>query len=290
MQVDPDGTISLYVGSANVGQGLETVCLQIAADALGVPMEAVKVFHGSTIHLREGWGSYHSRSVVMGGSAIVRAAEALKLRVREVAAQRLGCAPEAVELLPGLAARHRDRTLALAELASANLASEGSFANNFKHTYSYGSAAVHVTVDPRTGQVRVLDLVLAEDIGRVINPLTATGQAVGAMVQGLGGTLLEELVYDEQGQFLTGSFADYLMPLASDFPNVRAIMLGNSPSLHNPLGAKGGGEGGVVPIGGLIANAVAAALSSLGVEPRELPLSPPKVWELIRQSKQVSTA
>jgi carbon-monoxide dehydrogenase large subunit len=252
LRIEADGSVSLYIGSAAVGQGLETVCTQIAADALGVPMERIRVFHGSTTHLREGFGSYHSRSVVMGGSAIVRAAEALKARIREVGE------------LPGLEA-------------------EGSFANNYRHTYSYGAAAAHVTVDPRTGAVRVLDLVLAEDIGRVINPLTATGQAIGAMVQGLGGALLEEMAYDAEGQLLTGSFADYLLPLASDFPNLRAIMLGNSPSPHNPLGAKGGGEGGVVPIGGLIANAVAAALAPLGVEPRELPLAPPKVWQLIHR-------
>jgi len=189
-----------------------------------------------------------------------------------------------------LRASHQGRTLSLAELAGDDLGAEGSFANNFRHTYSYGAAAAHVAVDPRTGQVRLLDLVLAEDIGRVINPLTANGQAVGAMVQGLGGALLEQILYDDQGQFLTGSFADYLLPLASDFPAVRAIMLGNSPSLHNPLGAKGGGEGGVVPIGGLIANAVAAALAPLGVEPHELPLSPPKVWELIQQASRSSTA
>jgi carbon-monoxide dehydrogenase large subunit len=262
LQVEPDGRISLYIGSANVGQGLETVCTQITADALGVPMAQVRVFHGSTTHLREGFGSYHSRSVVMGGSAIVRAAEALKTRIREAAAAE-------------------GRELTWAELGG--FGAEGSFANNFRHTYSYGAAAAHVTVDPRTGDVRVVDLVLAEDIGRVINPLTATGQAIGAMVQGLGGALLENIVYDDQGQFLTGSFADYLLPLASDYPNVRAIMLGNSPSPGNPLGAKGGGEGGVVPIGGLIANAVAAALAPLGVQPRELPLSPPKVWELIQQ-------
>lgn len=282
--VDKDGSISLFVGSANVGQGLETVCVQIAADSLRMPMEAIKVFHGSTTYLSEGWGSYHSRSVVMGGSAIVRAAEALKARIREAAAASFGCRPEDVELLHGLTARHGGRIVLLSELAGLELAADGSFANNFKHTYSYGAAAAHVTVNPRTGHVDVVDLVMAEDIGRIINPLTANGQAVGAMLQGLGGTLLEQLVYDRDGQLLTGSFADYLLPIATDFPKLRAVMLGNSPSLHNPLGAKGGGEGGTVPIGGLIANAVAAALRSLDVQPRELPLSPPKVWGLIQAS------
>jgi carbon-monoxide dehydrogenase large subunit len=103
-------------------------------------------------------------------------------------------------------------------------------------------------------------------------------------VQGLGGTLLEHLAYDEDGQFLAGTFADYLMPSAVDFPSVRALVLGNSPSPHNPLGAKGGGEGGIVPVGGVVANAVSAALSSLGVEVKTLPLTPPKIWALVRES------
>ena len=125
--------------------------------------------------------------------------------------------------------------------------------------------------------------VMVEDLGRVINPLTATGQAIGAVVQGLGGTLLEHLQYDEQGQFLTASLADYLLPGADDFPNIRAIITGNSPSPNNPLGAKGGGEGGIVPVAGVVANAVAAALAPLNVEPRELPLSPPRVWGMMNR-------
>jgi carbon-monoxide dehydrogenase large subunit len=245
MVVDEDGFISVYVGSANVGQGLETVCAQIAADALQMPIEKIRVFHGSTPYLKEGFGAFHSRSVVMGGSAILDAAKNLR--------------------------------------AKGGRSAEGTFANHY-HTYAYGAAAAHVAVDPRTGHVQVLEYVMVEDIGRVINPLTANGQAVGAVVQGLGGVFLEHLQYDENGQFLTGSLADYLLPLASDFPNIRAIITGDSPSPHNPLGAKGGGEGGIVPVGGVVANAVAAALAPLGAVPRALPLSPPKIWELLQKS------
>jgi len=131
--------------------------------------------------------------------------------------------------------------------------------------------------------VELLDYVAVEDAGRIINPLTLHGQVVGAIVQGLGGAFLEHFVHDAEGQLLTGSFADYLLPTASDFPNIRAIALEEKPSPNNPLGAKGAGEGGIIPVGGVIANAVAAALGSLGVEPRALPLSPPRVWELIRE-------
>ena len=115
---------------------------------------------------------------------------------------------------------------------------------------------------------------MVQDVGRVINPLTLRGQVIGSLVQGLGGALLEHLQYDEQGQFLTGSLADYLLPTASDFPNLRAIVTDDHPSPINPLGAKGAGEGGIVAAGGVMANAVANALQSFGVQPRNLPLTP----------------
>ncbi len=284
MVADPDGHISVFVGSTSIGQGLETVSVQIAADALGVPMDRIHFFHGSTTYLKEGFGSYHSRSVVMGGSAIIDAARNLKAALRTAAATRLGCAAAEVVIGEGLIASHGGRSLTLAELASAGIDAEGTFANHH-HTYAYGAAAAHVAVDPRTGRVQVLEYVTVEDVGRIINPLTTHGQAIGAVVQGLGGTLLEHLQYDENGQFLTGSLADYLLPTSTDFPNIKAFVLENSPSPNNPLGAKGAGEGGIVPVGGVVANAVANALSTLGVEPRELPLSPPKIWALVQAAR-----
>ena len=134
----------------------------------------------------------------------------------------------------------------------------------------------------------MLDYVAVEDVGRIINPATLHGQAVGAIVQGLGGVFLEHLVYDDEAQLLTGTLADYLMPTASDFPAVRAVALEEKPAPHNPLGAKGAGEGGIIPVGGVIANAVAAALRPLGVEPRELPLSPPRLWAMIDAARGAS--
>jgi len=172
----------------------------------------------------------------------------------------------------------------LGEIAENGITADGVYASPHR-TYSYGAHAAHVAVDPGTGQVAVIDYVAVEDVGRIINPAMLHGQAVGAIVQGLGGTFLEHLVYDEHGQLLTGSLADYLMPTACDFPVVRTIALEEKPAPHNPLGAKGAGEGGIIPVGGVIANAVAAALRPLGVEPRELPLSPPKVWEMIVKAR-----
>ena len=182
-------------------------------------------------------------------------------------------------------ARPGRRALAFADLAEERISAEGSFASTHR-TYSYGAHAAHVAVDPRTGAVEVIDYVAVEDVGRIINPATLHGQTVGAIVQGLGGVFLEHLVYDEAAQLLTGSLADYLLPTASDFPVIRAVALEDRPAPHNPLGAKGAGEGGIIPVGGVIANAIAAALRPLGVEPRELPLSPPRLWALIDAARE----
>ncbi|MDB5863456.1 MAG: carbon-monoxide dehydrogenase [Betaproteobacteria bacterium] len=283
--LETDGTISVYVGSSAVGQGLETVLTQIAADALYMPLSSIRgVFHGSTSTVKDGYGSYSSRSTVMGGSAILDAAQALLAKIRETAAARFGCAPDEIDIVAGREVRGPGgKSVTLAELTSAPLTAEGSFTSS-KRTYSYGAHAAHVAVNPRTGHVELIDYVAVEDVGRIINPHTLHGQTVGAIVQGLGGVFLEHLVYSDDAQLLTGSLADYLMPTAGDFPNIRAVALELFPSPHNPLGAKGAGEGGIIPVGGVIANAVGAALGSLGVEPRELPLSPPRIWQLIQDA------
>ncbi len=371
--LESDGAVSVYVGSSANGQGLETAFAQIAADALEIPMARIRgVFHGSTDLLPQGFGTYSSRSIVMGGSAILAAAAKLREMIRTAAAQRLGCESRDVEIVES-EARAFGKSVSLADLARESSQSttnrrpdsspppcgegsgvgvgprgtsvpqppdppprpspsrnplpslprlrgregRGSFGHSIKgsksatadfdwgegeggliadgayasphRTYSYGAHAAHVAVDPATGHVEVLDYVAVEDVGRIINPAMLHGQAIGAIVQGLGGTFLEHLVYDERGQLLTGSLADYLMPSAGDFSVVRAIALEEKPAPHNPLGAKGAGEGGIIPVGGVIANAVAAALRPLGVEPRELPLSPPKVWEMIAAARRAGS-
>jgi carbon-monoxide dehydrogenase large subunit len=170
--------------------------------------------------------------------------------------------------------------IAFAALSGEGVSAEGTYAST-KRTYSYGAHAVHVAVDSKTGHVQVIDYVAVEDVGRIVNPLTLHGQSIGAIVQGLGGAFLEHLIYDEAGQLLTGSLADYLMPTASDFPSIRSIALELKPTPHNPLGAKGAGEGGIIPVGGVVANAVAAALQRFNVQPNALPLTPARVWAMI---------
>ena len=281
--LERDGLYSVYVGSSAIGQGLETVFAQIAADALEITIERIRgVFHGSTSYVNDGYGAYHSRSVVMGGSAILDAAAKLRDAIRTWAAQRLNCQASAIEIVEGVkAVGPGGNSIALNELSGESISAEGAFLNK-KHTYTYGAHAAHVAVDPKLGHVDLLDYVVVADCGRIINPLTVHGQTVGSVVQGLGGAMMEHLVYDQDAQLLTGSLADYLIPTASDFPNIRAVMLEQHPSPINPLGAKGAGEGGIIAAGGIMANAVANALSALQVQPRELPLTPTRIWELVQ--------
>jgi len=182
--------------------------------------------------------------------------------------------------MDGCARAPDGRSLAFAELAAEGLRVTTAFGNGNRLTYTYGSAAAHVAVDRGTGDVELLDFLVVEDVGRIVNPLTSHGQARGGMVQGLGGAFVEHLVYDANGQLLSGNLADYLIPTTTDFPKVRAIALENHRSPSNPLGVKGAGEGAIISIGGLMANAVANALVSFGAMPNELPLSPALVWHM----------
>jgi carbon-monoxide dehydrogenase large subunit len=281
LEINDDGTISVFMGSSAVGQGVETVFAQIAADALEIPMDRIRwVHHGSTSTVSDGYGAYHSRSVVMGGSALLDAANNFRVALNEEAAKRLACKASDVTLSEDKVSAPGGKSLPLS--AFAGLTKEGAFLNK-KHTYSYGAQAAHVAVDPKIGHVELIDYVVVQDAGRIINPLTLKGQVIGSLVQGLGGALMEHLVYDDEGQLLTGSLADYLLPTASDFPNLRAYVMDKHPSPINPLGAKGAGEGGMVGAGGVIANAVANALQSFKPDLRELPLTPTRVWEMARK-------
>jgi carbon-monoxide dehydrogenase large subunit len=282
--------VELYTGCASSGQGIETWMAQIAADALGIPFEWIRVRHGTTSFVDEGAGTYHSRAVVVGGSAVTLAAEALIGQVRALAARRAGLDPAALTWSAG--AIHRspgDVILTLADLAAegtaearAALEAVGRF-RPARLTYTYGAQVAHVAVDTETGQVDVLRLVAVEDVGRAINPLLVHGQAIGAAVQGLAGAFHERLVYDDAGQLVTGTLADYALPTSETFPCIDAITLEEAPSRLNPLGAKGAGEGGIVAVGAAAANAVAAALAPLGVVIRELPLSAAAIADLLRR-------
>lgn len=282
-----DGTVAVHMGTSALGQGHETVFAQIAADALALPMDQIRIRNASTPDLSEGFGTFASRGAIKGGSAVVEGAHAFGEALLKTAAAIIGRAVndlhwrggavtthDGVKLfdLATLARRARERGLRVVALGSYS---------NAELTFSYGAHAAHVAVDVRTGHVEVLDYVAIEDIGRALNPLILHGQLIGAVVQGLGGALLDHIAYDEQGQLLTGSLADYLVPTASDFPNVRGESFALKPAPSNPLGVKGGGEGGIVCVAAAVANAVAAALRPLGVEITALPLAPSRLWHAI---------
>lgn len=289
-------SVAVYLSINVLGQGHETAMAQICADALGVPMEWISVFHGNTDLVPFGWGTFASRGTVMCGSAVHLAGQKLKQKLLKIAGEHLGIDPAKLELQEGKifekgteapALELKDlisfvresvrQTLGLPELE------ETAYFNSNKLTHSYGVHLAHVAVDPETGVVEVLKYLVVEDVGRCINPLLVHGQAVGAAVQGIGGTLLEELVYGENGQLLTTTFRDYVLPSSTDVPAIETVVLEEAPSPLNPLGVKGAGEGGIVGTGAVLANAVSYALSSLGVEVKELPLSPDRVRALIRR-------
>lgn len=296
LEVDSPTSIRIFSGASSSGQGHETSFAQVLADEIDLPAESIQVFHGSTTGVARGFGTYHGRGMVMGGSAVKRAGEAFVAQLRAEASWRSGLAPadlsyrsgsvsnrhtgEAVMSLEQLCGEMRDGS----EVARRLLQAEGHFAQT-AWTFEYGTQIAHVAIDAQTSTLEVVRLVTVEDCGNVINPLIVHGQVIGAAVQGLSGTLLEEFIYDESGQMTCGSFADYLLATSTDFPQVEAFSVNRAPSLLNPLGAKGVGEGGIEGVGGAVANAVADALRSLGVEVVSLPLSPNNIAGLLRQAR-----
>jgi carbon-monoxide dehydrogenase large subunit len=288
-----NGMLEVYVGATSSGQGHETVFAQVCADELQILQDGIRVICASTDELEEGFGTWHSRSAVMSGNAVRTTAHAFVDRLRSVASDYFGRPNVAIEWQGGVFHRSdTDARVDLATLAAFSAARgetidvTGTFDYTGMKPFSYGTHAAHVAVDPRTGRVKLIDFIAIEDIGRVLNPLIAHGQALGAIVQGLGGTFMEHLRYDEDGQLLTASLADYLLPTAADFPAIRGKFMELALAPGNPLGVKGAGEGGIVAVAAAVANAVSAALSSFGVQVLSLPISPPSVWRLIRGSQQ----
>ncbi len=278
-----DGGIEVRVGSSALGQGLATAMAQIAADGLGVGVEAITVRYGATSLLPDGGGTYHSRSTVMGGNAVAMAAAAFRARCAEIAALRLNTDPQDLDYRDGAIGGLDIAALAgFAASLGQSLEADGRFDNAGQSAWSFGAHAAHVAVDVETGEVAVEGYWVVEELGRVVNPLLAEGQTIGAVVQGLGGALLDRVVHDGEGQLVTGSLADYLMPISTTAPRIASIALQTHPADSNPLGFKGAGEGGLVAVAGAVGNAVAHALGALGVQPRETPISPEALQAMIK--------
>ncbi|HLN07034.1 MAG TPA: xanthine dehydrogenase family protein molybdopterin-binding subunit [Acidimicrobiales bacterium] len=289
VRVDPAGTVQVATGGTSLGQGIETVLAQIAADELGVDPATVEVTAGDTDALADGVGSWASRSTVVGGSAVHLAAKETGRLAREAAAELLEAAVEDIVLFDGRAGvlGSPARWLSLGELARARPegATELAASSRFtvEHmTYPYGVHLAQVEIDGDTGDVRVPRYFVAYEVGRAINPTNVVGQIVGGAIQGIGGALLEEVVYTPDGQPLCTTLIDYILPVASGCVEVETLITEDFPSADNPLGAKGAGEGGLTAAGAAVASAVGDAIGDLGA-PKRLPLTPERVLDLLAQ-------
>jgi len=300
ISVDTSGAVELVTGGSNVGQGFVTAMAQICADALGVDYRRVRVVYGQTDRIQYGIGAHASRASVMTGGATHEAALKVRAKALEMAAGLLQARVEELDIVDG-AVVHRDRpdglvggpSIALGEIArhlapdspilgerDPGLAAEGWFRTSHM-TYPYGVQIAVVGVDGDTGGVTVERYLCAYDIGRSINPMLVEGQLVGGVVQGLGGALSEEFRYDERGEPLSVTLADYRMPTAREIPPIEVLITEDAPSPLNPLGIKSAGEGGITPVGAVIAAAIDEAIGIPGGV-TGLPMTPERVKALLR--------
>lgn len=298
VRIDPSGGVLVATGIQSHGQGLETSLAQIAADVLGVDYARVRVRHGDTDLCPYGMGTVASRSLVMAGGAVHGACTRLAAKLRAIAAAQLGCGAEAVRLAEG-AAQGPEGAIGLGQLARIAYLEvqrlpreiEPGLDELFHYrppvetgAYSSGVHGARVAVDLDTGHVRLLDFVVAEDCGRVVNPMIVDGQIVGGVAQGIGQALLEELDYDEQGQPRRVTLADYLVPGAEEVPAIR-ILHQETLSPFTVHGTKGLGEGGAIGPPAAIANAVSDALRSHGVDVRAVPIRPRDIWAALEAAR-----
>lgn len=296
VRVDGCGNVRVFIGVSSQGQAHETTMAQIAAAELGVDPEQVAVVAADTAALPFGNGTGGSRVAANSGPAVARSAREVAMRARRVAAELLECSPEDIVLAGGRAhvAGVPARALALGDLARAAakskaLAREGTpglqacgyFAPE-SVTFAFGAQCCALEVDLDTGAVRLLRWVAAHDCGRPINPMVVEGQLHGGVAQGIGTALSEALLFDAEGQLLTGSFMDYALPLAADLPPLETVILAY-PSTRNDLGIKGVGESGIIAPAAAIANAVEDALADRGAELIGVPLTPSRVWAALKE-------
>jgi len=301
VEVHPDGTVTVVTGVSPQGQGHETAMAQIAAGILDVPFEAVRVVHSDTALVTHGAGTWGSRSLQVGGSAVVERAEAVVEQARSLAAHLLEV--DQADLVPtdgGFAlAGAPDRRLSWSELAAAasnpasvpdgmgtGLRSEGSFRET-DSTFPFGAHVAVVEVDTQTGEVDLVRHIAVDDCGRILNPLLVQGQVHGGLGQGIAQALFEEVLYDESANPITGTFSTYLFPAASEFPRFTTANT-ETPTPLNPLGAKGIGESATIGSTPAIQNAAVDALAHLGVRHLDLPVSPTRVMVALRSAAEKS--
>lgn len=294
LTVDPSGFVEARIGSSPHGQGLGTALAQIIADEIGIAPQAIKVIHGDTDNTPYGWGSFASRSLVIAGGASLIAARKMRAKLIKIASHLLEAAPGDIVLEDGQAkVAGTDRTIAIAQMAREAYTQTHKFKGEIEpgltETGSYDpsgtfSNACHVAlveVDAETGRTQIERYVVAEDAGRLINPMIADGQVCGGIAQGIGNALLEEIVYDETGNILTSTLADYLPPTVREIPPIELHHM-ETPSTQSATKAKGLGEGGSIGAPAAVINAINDALSPFGVEIDEMPATPQRVRAALR--------
>jgi CO/xanthine dehydrogenase Mo-binding subunit len=284
VEIKPSGGIEVITGVASIGQGVETVIAQIAADALGVDYKSINVIHGQTDRIDRGMGAFASRVTVMCGEATRLAATKLRDKTLNLAAQLMQTSADQLDVVDGEVVRiGGGPSMALGEVARAvpdGLSAEDTFESTHM-VYPYGVHVAAVRVDTETGGIAIERYVMAYDVGKAVNPKLVEGQIAGGLAQGIGGALLEEFLYDENGEPLSVTFADYLMPTAREVPSSTILITEDAPSPLNTLGLKGAGEGGTNPVGAVIAAAIDDALGRPGAI-TALPVTPQRVGALLK--------
>jgi len=303
VRIGRSGRVSVYTGAMAMGQGLKTILAQIAADQIGVRPEDITVISGDTATIQLGLGGFASRQTVTAGNSVHLAARAVRDKAITAAALMLDVPKESLDIRDGIVFETgRNLSISLRDIADTLAGAPGykipsglapglESAVNFETsalTYGIGAHAVELEVDPDTGGITLLNYVVVNDCGRVINPMTAEGQIHGGVVHGIGNALFEWMGYDDSGQPLTANFADYLLPSAPEIPRID-VRLAEYPSTKNPLGVKGIGESGTVPAAAAVVSAIEDALRDYGVRICEAPISPPRLLALMQAASR-STA
>jgi carbon-monoxide dehydrogenase large subunit len=296
VRVQPTGKVTVFTGSHSQGQGHETTFSQVVADGLGVAIEDVDIIHGDTESVPFGMGTYGSRSLAVGGSAIVKSMDKIKEKGAKIAAHLMEASEEDLEFAEGSwTVKGTDKSIGFAEVALAAYVPhnypEGlepgleftSFYDPANFTFPFGAHIAVVEVDPETGTIDIKRYLAVDDIGNVVNPMIVEGQLHGGITHGIGQAMLEQAVYDDSGQLVSGSYMEYALPRADDVPSFESDNT-ITPCPHNPLGVKGVGEAGTIAAAPAIVNATLDALWPLGVRDLTMPMTPQKVWQAIRQA------
>ncbi len=298
IRVEPDGGVRAFLGTHSHGQGHATSFAQILAERLGVPLAKIDIVEGDTAAVPYGTGTFGSRSIAVGGSALDRAAMKIVAKGKKIAAHLFEAAETDIEFSRGVfRVAGTDRALAFAAVARAAYVphnypleklepglAESAFYDPPNFAFSNGAHVCEAEVDPDTGVVRIVRYTAVDDVGTVINPIIVEGQVHGGLAQGIGQALLERCVYAD-GQLLSASFLDYAVPRADDLPRFASSFDERQPCTHNPLGAKGCGESGAIGAPAAVVSAVLDALAPLGVTEIEMPLTPERVWRTIRAAR-----